>query len=134
MDEIPKIKRHERGDRLAVQAQQVWVILSGYSVLKKKTIAYGDLALLMGFEDKRAGHMLGRQLGIVGHYCLMNELPPLNAIAVGANSKVPGSGVVKPKRWTNQEAIDAVLDEDWFAYRVPTTGTLRQVWDAMNND
>jgi hypothetical protein len=133
MDDIPAIKRFSDSNKLAVQAQQMWLILCGYAMFVKKTITYGDLATLMGYADRRAGHMLSRQLGIVGIYCKRNDLPPLNTIVVNAETKMPGHDVVVRDGRTPQQEIDAVLAEDWFAFRVPTTGTFRQVWESMGN-
>src|ERR1700753_3293557 len=100
MNDIPLIRRFARGDRVYVQAQQIWLILvslvmtSDRNPKKPKKIKYGDLAVLMGYPDKRAGHVLGRQLGIVGHYCVRNRLPALTAMVVAAGSGEPGDEVV----------------------------------------
>jgi hypothetical protein len=96
---------------------------------ERKVIEYGKLAKMMVFRDARAGHTLGRHLGIVGAYCVLNDLPPLNAIVVTAATGLPGPDVVLRQGRTPQHEIAAVLKEDWFQYRVPTTGTLRKVWD-----
>jgi hypothetical protein len=92
-------------------------------------MTYGELAERMRL-DPRAAIGLGRELGIVGNYCLQNNLPPLNCIVVGQDTDAPGPGVVtrKGRKW-NHEARDA-LNWDWFTYRVPSTGTLRQVWQS----
>ena len=83
-------RRYQTGDRVYVQAQRIWLILSSHAVLRREIrcngfpnglVGYGDLAELMG-KDRRAGITLTRQLGIVGHYCLEHELPPLNVIVV----------------------------------------------------
>ena len=138
MTEIPSARRYARGDRLAVQAQQIWLILIGQARLVKEVITYGDLALLMGYEDRRAGHMLARQLGIVGWYCMRNKLPTLNSIVVNADSKLPGDDVVlssgrEANARDKKREIAEVLKEDWFSIRVPTTGTLRQIWDIYGH-
>ena len=138
MNEIPDIKHYGIGDRIYVQAQRIWLVLVAFvmSPTRKprdpKTITYGEVAELMGYPDRRAGHMLGRQLGIVGTYCIRNGLPPLNAIVVTEATGMPGDEVLlRPGRTPEQEQR-AVMDEDWFALRMPTTGTLRKVWDSMN--
>lgn len=96
---------------------------------KPVTMTYGDLALAMGHADARAGHTLGRQLGIVGRFCVENDLPPLNVIVVNKETEAPGSEVVLRDGRTVREEQLAVLKEDWFSIRVPTTGTFRQVWE-----
>ena len=94
---IPAIRRFGRGDRLHVQAQRIWMILAGHvsgnGERRRRgelTLTYGELALRMGYDDTRAGHMLSRQLGIVGEYCLLNDLPALNAIVVNSKTGVAG--------------------------------------------
>lgn len=117
-----------------VQAQQIWVILIARVMAdgpsRSKHMTYGELALAMGYPDTRAGHTLGRQLGIVGNYCVANDLPPLNVIVVNQETKVPGDEVVLRKGRTVKEEQKAVLKENWFSVRVPTTGTFRQVWES----
>jgi hypothetical protein len=58
------------------------------------TMTYGRLAQAMGYPDRQAGITLARQLGIIGEYCKMNDIPPLNAIVVNQETGEPGSGVV----------------------------------------
>ena len=135
---IPAIRRYGSGDRLPVQAQRIWLILSGHvsgrdtpPPQNARTITYGELALRMGYADTRAGHMLSRQLGIVGHYCLMNDLPALNAIVVNATTKEPGGDVVLTPCRSFREELRAVYRQDWYQVGVPSTGTLRKVWEAM---
>ena len=134
---IPAIRRYAIGDRLPVQAQRIWLILTGYVCgrpapirASDRTMTYGELAERMGHADRRAGHMLGRQLGIVGHYCLMNGLPALNAIVVNQDTREPGGDVVlTPKRDFRGE-VKAIYQTDWYTVGVPSAGTLRKVWEA----
>ena len=138
MDEIPKIKRFADGDRVYVRAQQIWLILvaavmnSGRNPRRPTTITYGDLAVLMGYPDKRAGHTLARQLGIVGEYCKLNDLPALNAIVVNEVTKTPGADVVVRDGSTVAREQADIMTEDWYALRVPTTGTFRKVWESLS--
>lgn len=135
---VPAIRRYGPGDRLPVQAQRIWLILSGHvsgrdspPPQNARTVTYGELALRMGYADTRAGHMLSRQLGIVGHYCLMNDLPALNAIVVNATTKEPGGDVVLSPGRSFRDELRAVYRQDWYEVGVPSTGTLRKVWEAM---
>ena len=138
MDDIPEIKRYDIGDRIYVQAQRIWLILVAFvkGPTRKpgdpKTITYGEVAELMGYPDRRAGHMLSRQLGIIGEYCRLNDLPALNSIVVNQTTGVPGEDVLLRDGRTVKEEQRAVMIEDWFSLRIPTTGTLRKVWDSMN--
>jgi len=140
MDGIPHIRLFSRGDRLYVQAQQIWIILVAFVMHSKRNpkrpekMTYGDLAKAMGYPDSRAGHGLARQLGIVGEYCVRNRWPALNSIVVNQETDAPGHDVVLSKgRKYNQFKREQgeVMSKDWFALRVPTTGTFRKVWEAI---
>jgi hypothetical protein len=140
IEEIPPAKRFASGDRIYVQAQQIWLILSAIVMLsernpKKPTKeTYGDLAKKMGYPDKRAGHMLSRQLGIVGMYCVLNDLPTLNSIVVNATTGQPGHDVVTRKGKSFLDEQSDTMKENWFQIRVPTTGTFRKVWSHIRGD
>jgi len=129
-------KRFKQGDRLPVQAQRIWQILTAFVMFAphgsrpRKVMPYGDLAVLMGYADRRAGHMLGRQLGIVGHFCVANDLPPLNTIVINEATGMPGDEVVVRPGRTVKEEQKAVASQDWFEIRPPTTGTLRQIYET----
>jgi len=132
---IPAIRKYRMGDRLYVQAQQIWLILVAYVKTRgeddKKTLTYGELAEAMGHEDRRVGHTLSRQLWIISEYCRLNELPALNAIVVTQNDNQPGQGVVTTKGRSVREEQKHVYKTNWFLYGVPSTGTLRKVWASM---
>ena len=130
---IPAIRRFGRGDRLHVQAQRIWMILAGHvsgnGERRRRgelTLTYGELALRMGYDDTRAGHMLSRQLGIVGEYCLLNDLPALNAIVVNSKTGVAGEDVVLTPGLSPRQEVAAVHRQDWYEVGVPTPGTLRR--------
>ena len=131
----PTIKHFRAGDRLYVRAQQIWIVLISFVMSENRetnhplTITYGDLALKMGYEDKRAGHTLGRQLGIVGQFCVLNGLPALNVVVVNQTTGMPGDEVVLRDGKEVRDEQKAVMETNWFALRVPTTGTFRQVWE-----
>ena len=52
-------------------------------------MTYGELAERMGYADRRAGHMLSRQLGIIGEFCRLNDLPALNSVVVNQRLAFP---------------------------------------------
>ena len=126
------LRTYGTGDRLHVQAQRIWLILTAWARLRKKTIEYGKLAKLMG-KDPRAGHTLGRQLGIVGYYCLNNELPPLNIIVVGQQTGAPGAEAVVTEGKTVRADQKAVFKTDWFAIRSPSLKDLRETREEMKD-
>lgn len=138
MTDIPAIKRYGSNERLYVTAQQIWVILVSVVMGAPRsksaglpTITYGNLALKMGYSDRRVGFTLGRQLGIIGYYCKMNDIPTLNSIVINQDSKLPGDHVVLSDGNSIYDEQVAVMNEDWFGIRVPSTGTFRKVWESM---
>jgi hypothetical protein len=134
MDDIPPIKTFDAGDRIYVRAQQVWLILVAFVMSRQegtpRTLTYGDLAEKMGY-DRRAGVGLGRgPLGIVGEYCLLNNLPTMNSIVVN-NTGFPGDHVLLRGGYTVAQEQEETLGANWFQFRVPTTGTFRKVREIM---
>lgn len=133
MKNIPPIKRFGKGDRVYHQAQQIWLILVAFVMQNgrnPKTIQYGEVAKKMGLSEK-AGIILARPLGIIGRYCDLNGLPSLNSIVVNKISGTPGDEVYLRKGYTVRQEQRSVAREDWFKFRVPTTGTFRKVWDLQ---
>lgn len=136
----PKVKMYARGDRLYVQAQRIWLILVAFAMhsernpKKPSTTLYGDLALAMGYPDRRAGFTLGRQLGIIAQFCRDNDLPALNSIVVSQDTLQPGAEVMLRDGKTVREEQAGVMKQDWFEIRVPTTGTFRRVWEGSSGD
>lgn len=133
----PDIRRYSHGDRVYVRAQQVWMILVAHVMMTKgltfreRLLSYGQLAARMGISPQ-AAIGLGRELGIIGEYCLQNGLPALNCIVVNQLSWTPGDSVVVGRKKTWRDEARDSHNEDWFKYRVPSTGTLRQVWEEMS--
>ena len=129
-------RRYQTGDRLYEQAQQIWLILGAHAVLrgeKKQNgfrrclLGYGDLAELMG-KDRRAGITLTRQLGIVGHYCLEQGLPPLNAIVVNQDTGEPGADVVLTPGNSVKQDQRGVRKYPWFELRPPSVKSLKDIY------
>lgn len=140
--DIPKVRRFKRGDRIYVQAQQIWLILISHVMShraqfmktnKPKPITYGELAEMMTNHNRKASVTLSRQLGIVATYCKINGLPLLNVIVVKKATGVPGRGVVTREDRSLPKEAKAVFEEDWFQIRVPTTGTFRKLWESWED-
>jgi hypothetical protein len=138
VNKLYELKHFVKGDRIHVQAQQIWLILVSHIESSKlsnprprwvQPITYSEVASRMKREEPNAGLFLSRQLGILGNLCLENGLPPINCIVVNKSTRVPGSEVVL----TGDDSLDddqkAVFSYDWFSVRVPTTGMLRSVWE-----
>jgi hypothetical protein len=129
----PAIKRFQPGDRTYVRAQRVWLALACHIEHGGGVLTYGDLAAGMGM-DRRAGIGLHRELGIIGTYCIQNDLPAIGCIVVAQETGVPGAGVIsRPGRNWQDDQNDA-LRTRWFDFRVPTSGTFRQVWEQMQEE
>ena len=140
---IPRVKQFKLGDPRYVQAQRVWLILTAHVMTRQwqkesesqqphqsVTIYYGKVAKRMGM-DPRAGRTLADALGIIGHYCLLNDLPTLNSIVVNQETEAPGDHVVLREGKTYVDEQCEIMETDWFSWRVPTTGTFRKVWNYM---
>lgn len=127
---IPSLKRFEPGNRVYVRAQQVWLVLVAHVMSGGETTTYGDLAEKMGI-DRRAAIGLHRELAIVATFCIQNDLPAITCLVIGQDTRAPGPGVISRPGKTWQEDQRDALRTNWFEYRVPTTGTLRQVWEEL---
>ncbi|MCV2879624.1 hypothetical protein OE699_12280 [Sedimentimonas flavescens] len=143
IDTVAPAKTYGKGDALYVQAQQIWIILTAFVMSKSfpgtswekfdhpnDRIYYSELAAKMGRPG--AQRTLSRQLEIVGRYCVMNNLPALNAIVVNKTSQIPGDGVVLHQSRDEFQEIATVNNFDWFTVRPPTVGALRKVYDWIN--
>ena len=153
---VPTIKTYATtGMRDYVRAQQAWMVLTAFvsccpraisdlekgkvldidsiSVRKPKTITYGDLAILMGYEKPQAGHTLGTPLWLVGHYCLKNGLPALNSIVVNQETGKPGPGVVKHPGREYTEDQRLVMNTHWFKYRTPSISAFRKMAEELRS-
>ncbi|WP_432769252.1 MAG: hypothetical protein HEQ22_00495 [Sphingopyxis sp.] len=141
-DEIPAIRHYGRGDRVYVTAQRIWVILVALVEAKRlpnwkprpgkgaPTITYGELVQLIN-RSHLAGRTIRNELGIIGHYCRMNSLPCLNTLVVNQFGECGESVVVSEGRDPAGDRRE-IMKIDWFAYGVPTTGTLRKVHSKFN--
>lgn len=138
MSNAPPLRYFGEGDRVYVRAQQVWISLACIvmnSSVKGRgiKITYGDLAEAMDM-DRKAGITLNRALGIVGNLCVLNDLPAINCIVVHAKTQEAGDHVVtRPGKSTVEERRDT-MRVNWHNIRVPTTGTLRKVWEQMRKE
>lgn len=127
MSRLSKIKSlPESGARRPEQAHAVWNVLSGFVLFEKnKTITYGELAQLLGYEA-RAGRTLTEALGIVSFYCLHNGLPPLSCIVVSKMTGRPGWEGMIPQDSTLEFEQERVWNTEWHLYRTPSVNTFRK--------
>jgi hypothetical protein len=133
---VQTVKFFSKGDRIYVRCQQIWLVLVSHVRIKSSTITYGTLADYMGY-DSRAGHTLGKHLGVIGHFCLLNELPLINSIVVNKNTGYPGDDVFLGDDNNSIKNIDEtqkdVINYDWFSVRVPTVGAFKNIFYGDNN-
>lgn len=141
MTKIPPAQRYQKGDRHYERAQQAWIILTGAVMSWQRMdpqqrpdlplMTYGELAELMLDSGGVANQAVGRILGVVGSYCVRNDLPAINSIVVNRLTGEPGKGVVlRPDRTLEKEQQET-SQLDWHSYRPPTRATLRKVWETM---
>ena len=129
------LRTYGKGDRVYVQGQQIWLILTAHAMLcrpfhpnhRDSLLHYGDLAEIMG-KDRKAGITLSRQLGIVGVYCVDHGLPPLNVIVVNRETGEPGADVVLTPGSSVREDQRQVFRHDWFRIRPPSVKALKDVY------
>jgi len=142
MNHLYQLKNFVKGDRIYVQAQQIWLILVCHIESTKlstprpqwiQPINYGEVASRMKRDEPNAGLFLARQLGILGNLCLENDLPPINCIVINKTTGMPGSEVVLSGVDSRYDDQRAVFNYDWFSVRTPTTGMLRSVWENRGN-
>lgn len=141
-DNIPAVRRYEKGDRVYVTAQRIWVILVALVGAKKlpnwkpgpgkgaPTITYGELVQLID-RSHLAGRTIRNELGIIGHFCRLNGLPCLNTLVVNQFGEC-GEAVVVSEGSDPRSDRREIMKIDWFSYGVPTTGTLRKVHSKFN--
>jgi hypothetical protein len=126
-------RRLNSGVRIWDQAELAWTILVAVAMMErfsgKRTITYGDLAEMMGY-DRKAGITLSRCLDLVGQMCLKNRLPPLNVLVVGAHGQ-PGPEVILRPGSSVEADQAAVLQEDWFSWRAPVAGSFRSLLEEL---
>jgi hypothetical protein len=131
-------KRLTRGSRVWSQAEQMWVILTAFVMFsdatagESKTLTYGRLAKLMGYDSSLAGHTLGRPLELIGRLCLRSQLPPLNVVVVSKETGSPGAEVLLRPGSTVEKDQIAVAAEDWFSWRAPSANIFRTIWEQRN--
>lgn len=129
------MKTYGKGDRVYVQAQQIWQILTAHAMLRRPVgrslrdslLHYADLAELMG-KHRKAGITLSRQLGIVGVHCVNHGQPPLNVIVVNQETGEPGTDVVLTPGSTVRKDQRQVFRCDWFRIRPPSVKALKDVY------
>ena len=150
---ITKAERFGKGDGHHVRAQRVWLILVAHvmapelpllrghlrgpfkptnpRILDKRLITYGELAEIMGEEDRHAARRASIAVGFVARYCRLNDLPMLNCIVVGKEegpekTREPGDRALTRDGKTFQQEQYDVVKTDWFKLRVPTVEAFRK--------
>jgi hypothetical protein len=130
-------RKFAQGDRVHVQAQQIWQILVGLLIAKRLegrtdqvTITYGDLAIAMG-RSSLAGRSIIKPLWIIGEYCKDVGLPTLNSIVINKLRGEPGDHVVLSEGRTIPQEMAAVNQFNWSEISPPSRGTLLVVWNTI---
>ncbi len=124
-----ELKTFKAGDPVHVRAQQAWVILA-HCAKNQRTITYGELAELMGY-DRQAARATIKPLAAVAYFCTKADVPQLNTIVVNADSGEPGESVVLGADSAGT-AQRKVYQFNWFSVRVPSPGAFRTVWEEFS--
>lgn len=79
-------------------------------VRKRGKITYGELSARIGLAPIQAGPFLG----VIERSCMQNNRPPLNAMVVRKDTRIPGSGYKATRtREEYEEALERVYDYEW---------------------
>ena len=137
MSQFKSPRKFAAGDRVHVQAQQIWQLLAALLIARRfegkqaqVTITYGDLAKAMG-KPSQAGRSLIKPLWIIGEFCKDVGLPTLNSIVVNKLTGLPGEHVVLSDGRSIPAEMKAVNAYDWAQISPPTRGTLLVVWNNI---
>ena len=123
---------YEVGDRIHVRAQQIWLILV-HCALGKRTITYGDLAVMMGYSKKSARITI-KPVAIVAMFCKTYGLPLLNTLVISASLGEPGSQAFLTEGESVAQSQQKVFNFDWVSIRIPTPGALRTLWETWEGE
>jgi putative restriction endonuclease len=114
-------------------AGKVWPVLTD-AARESRLVTYGDIAPTIPTNPLS----VGRALGPIQSFCLENRLPPLTAIVVGKNTKVPGDGFIAWDVDDLESAHKKVFDYDWSLVKNPyhsfgPTDTVEILGEALAN-
>lgn len=70
------------------RAQQAWPVLVRQARAGGPPLTYGALCSILGVNPRVASYFLGK----IQTYCRRHRLPPLQALAVNARTRLPGPG------------------------------------------
>lgn len=135
-NKYPSLEPAVPGATAIQQAQQIWMILVSFimaeieflnsqkmvrncRLMPPATLTYGELALKLGYDDKRAGHGLGYPLGILAVLCINSKLPAINTIVVNQETGLPGESVLYHGELETEQRM-IFENKKWFSYRIPT--------------
>ena len=77
---------------------------------KRGKITYGELSARIGLAPIQAGPFLG----VIERSCMQDNRPPLNAMAVRKDTRIPGVGYKATRtRAEYEEALEQVYDYEW---------------------
>ena len=78
---------------------------------KRGRITYGELAGLLGLHHRAAAWFLG----VIQQHCIEAGIPPLQAIVVNKQSRIPGAGYVASERGGSayKRTLKRVYAFDW---------------------
>lgn len=100
-----------RNDALHLRrARRAWPKLVDRARSGKDAFTYKQIAAIAGCHHRVAGHFLGD----IQRYCAKHKLPRLQALAVNAQTTVPGEGYAGPTgRKKHQRELERVRKHRW---------------------
>jgi len=99
------------------RAAQIWPLLS-HCATHRQTLTYETVSRLTGMAPQG----LGQILEPIQSFCLLNHLPALSSIVVGAKTGVPGTGFIAAANVPTEQAT--VFEWRWLDRPPPTAADL----------
>jgi len=128
-------KRSVQGARVWDQAEHLWLVLTAHVMTAnpQRPITYGEVANRLRYPTIGATRTLSRPLGLIGHACLLAQLPPLNIIVVSNQTGAPGAEAILRPNSTIEADQAAIFSIDWFSWRAPVAGSFRALWESYKD-
>lgn len=93
------------------RARAAWPMLARRANRGENPFTYGELCQSLGLHHRAAQWFLG----VIQRFCRINRLPPLQALVVNKQTRIPGSGYVGSvrSRPAHLKALQKVYAKTW---------------------
>ena len=111
----------------------IWPLLTA-AALNQMPYTYESLAKALGMRGPMDAWRMAKLLDPIADYCDQNGLPPLTAMVVNQETRLPGDGLKPGGKYKNKDmnwVMDQVFEEDWHAIAAPNAYDFE---DAANRE